>query len=273
MVDGLLSRCSPDRIIATVRDPAQAEDLAFRGVQVRAGDFSDPEGLAGAFSNATQVLIVSVNKLGPEVLKLHRNAIRAARDAGARRVLYTSHMAARADSPFAPAVDHAATEALLAEGSAAFTSLRHGFYAESALHMIGSGLRDGEIRAPEDSPVSWTSRADLAEADALVFAGEGRFDAVTPPLIAAQAVTMSDIAIMASEETGREIKHVVVSDEEWRDAKIAAGFPAPMAEMLLGTWRAARRGDFAAVDPTLQALLGRAPQTMREFLAGVLQLM
>ena len=95
VVDGLLSRCSPDRIIATVRDPAQAEDLAFRGVQVRAGDFSDPEGLAGAFSNATQVLIVSVNKLGPEALKLHRNAIRAARDAGARRVLYTRHMAGR----------------------------------------------------------------------------------------------------------------------------------------------------------------------------------
>ena len=121
--------------------------------------------------------------------------------------------------------------------------------------------------------MSWTSRADLAEADALVLAGAGRFDAVTPPLTAAQAVTMSDIAIMASEVTGREIKHVVVSDEEWRDAKIAAGFPAPMAEMLLGTWRAARRGDFADVDPTLQALLGRAPQTMREFLAGVLQLM
>ena len=39
------------------------------------------------------------------------------------------------------------------------------------------------------------------------------------------------------------------------------------AEMLLGTFRAARGGDFAATDPALETLLGRAPRTMREVLA------
>ena len=64
---------------------------------------------------------------------------------------------------------------------------------------------------------------------------------------------------------------LIVSDEEWRDAKIAAGVPPPMADMLLGTWRAARCGDFAAVSPTLTKLLGRSPQTMRDCLAKTLQ--
>ena len=81
---------------------------------------------------------------------------------------------------------------------------------------------------------------------------------------------MSDIAAIASELTGREVKRVTVTDEEWRDAKIAAGVPAPMADMLLGTWRAARRGDFAAVDPALETLLGRRPQTMRDVLSGII---
>ena len=270
VVEALLSGTPADRIVATVREPAKANDLASRGVHVRATDFGDAGSLSAAFADATQVLIVSVNKLGAEAVKMHRDAIAAAREAGARRVLYTSHMAARSDSSFAPAVDHAATEAFLADGSGAFTALRHGFYAESALHMIGSGFKDGEIRAPEDGPVSWTARADLAEADARVLAEEGRVDGVSPPLTAAQAVTMSDIAAIASEVTGREIKRVTVSDEEWRDAKIESGVPAAMAEMLLGTWRAARRGEFAAVNPTLEALLGRSPLTMRDILAGVL---
>ena len=186
-------------------------------------------------------------------------------------MLYTSHMGARADSPFAPGSDHAATEAFLAEGGAPFTSLRHGFYAESALHLIGHGLQAGEIRAPEDGPVSWTARADLAEADAIVLAAEGRLDGVSPPLTASEAFTMADLAAIASELTGREVKRVVVSDEEWRDAKVADGVPAPMADALLGMYRAARRGDFAAIDPTLETLLGRRPRTMRDVLAGILK--
>jgi len=199
---------------------------------------------------------------------LPRWAAEAARAAGARRVLYTSHMGTHADSPFS---DHAAMEAFLAEAGMPFTSLRHGFYAESAFYLIGRGFDAGEIRAPEDGPVSWTARADLADADAIVLAEEGRLDGVTPPLTAPEAFTMADLAAIASELTGREIKRVIVSDEEWLEAKAAEGVPLQMAEMLLGTYRAARRGDFAAIDPTLEALLGRRPRTMRDVLAAALK--
>lgn len=271
VIEGLLRLLPADRIVASVRDPAKATALADRGVQVRAGDFADPNGLATAFAGAEQVLVISVDKLGEQALRMHCAAIEAARAAGARRVLYTSHMGARGDSPFAPAPDHAATEAFLADGGAPFTSLRHGFYAESALHLIGHGLEAGEIRTPEDGPVSWTARADLAEADAILLAEEGRLDGVSPPLTAPEAFTMADLAAVASELTGREVKQVTVSDDEWRDAMVAQGAPAPMAEMLLGMYRAARRGDFAAIDPTLEKLLGRRPQTMRDVLAGILK--
>lgn len=270
VVAGLLARLPATGIVASVRDPAKAQSLAGQGVTVRAGDFSRPEDLPAAFAGASQVLVVSVDQLGAPALRLHHDAIAAARAAGARRVLYTSHMGARPDSPFAPAADHAATEAFLAEGGAAFTALRHGFYAESALHLIGHDIAAGEIRAPEDGPVSWTARDDLAEADAIALA-EGRLDGVTPALTAPQAFTMADIAAIASELTGREIRRVTVSDDEWRDAKTAEGVPAPMAEMLLGMYRAARRGDFATVDPALETLLGRRPRTMRDVLAATLE--
>ncbi len=271
IVEGLLTRLPANRIVASVRDPAKATVLADRGVHVRAGDFAEPDGLAAAFAGATQVLIVSAYQLGKTALQLHHAAIEAAREAGARRVLYTSHMGAREASPFAPAPDHAATEAFLAEGGVPFTSLRHGFYAESALYLIGRGFEASEIRAPEDGPVSWTARADLAEADAIVLAEEGRLDGITPPLTAPEAFTMAELAAIASELTGREIKRVMVSDDAWREAKVAEGVPPPLAEMLLGAYRAARRGDFAAVDPTLETLLGRRPRTMRDVLAATLK--
>lgn len=272
IVEHLLRRMPANRIAAGVRDRSKAAGLAARGVEIREGDFADADSLERAFDGADRVLIVSADKLGTEALRLHRTAIQAARNAGARRILYTSHMGARAGSPFLPADQHAGTEAdmqaNLAGGGAAYTSLRHGFYAESCLHMIGDGLRAGELRTPEDGPISWTARGDLAEADAAILADDGRWDGITPPLTAGEALTMADLSTIATGVTGRTVRHSTVSDEEWRAAKIASGTPALYADMLLGTFRAARRGDFAATDPALEMLLGRVPQTMRDVLAA-----
>ena len=268
VVAALLRRLPADQIVASVRDPAKASSIVAQGVEVRAADFADAASMRRAFAGADQVLIVSADKLGEEALRLHRSAIEAAREAGVGRVLYTSHMAARLGSPFAPADQHAGTEADLAASRLPYTSLRHGFYAESCLHMVGDALRLDELRVPEDGPISWTARADLAEADAAILAGPERWNGITPPLTATRAVTMAELAAIASEVGGREVRHVVVPDREWIEAKIAAGMPAIYAEMLLGVFVAARRGDFAATDPTLQTLLGRAPTTMREAISA-----
>ena len=94
--------------------------------------------------------------------------------------------------------------------------------------------------------MSWTTRADLAEADAIILANEGRFDGISPALTALESFTLDDVAAIASEISGREIKRVTVSDDDWVESKVAQGVPAPMAQMLLGMFVAARRGDFAA---------------------------
>ena len=43
-----------------------------------------------------------------------------------------------------------------------------------------------------------------------------------------------------------------------------------MAEMFVGLFAASRKGEFAAVDPTLERLLGHPPITMRDVLATTL---
>ena len=70
---------------------------------------------------------------------------------------------------------------------------------------------------------------------------------------------------MADKKT---VGHTTVTDEEWRDAKIAGGMPAIYADMLLSTFRAARKGDFAATNTVLGTLLGHPPKTMRDVLSA-----
>ncbi len=104
IVEHLVKLVPTDQVGASTRDPAKVADLAASGVRVRRGDFAEPDTLPHAFEGATQVLIVSSDAMahGGDALAQHRAAIAAAREAGARRVVYTSHMAAGENSAFAP---------------------------------------------------------------------------------------------------------------------------------------------------------------------------
>ncbi|MDQ7808935.1 NAD(P)H-binding protein [Amycolatopsis sp. A133] len=269
IVDRLLERVPAGEVGVSVRDPGRAAGLAARGVRVRRGDFADRGSLAEAFEGAAQVLVVSTDETGRAAVAHHVAAIEAAREAGAKRVLYTSHQGAAADSLFAPMADHAATEGRLA--GAPFTALRNGFYAGTVPLLLGEALRTGELAAPADGPVSWTAHADLAEAAAIILAGEGRFDGPTPPLTAPVALDLEDVAALLTELTGRPIRRVVTGDAEWVARLTGHGVPAAQADLLLGMFRAARRGEFATTGPDLETLLGRPATSLRAVLAAVVE--
>ncbi|MFJ8822532.1 NAD(P)H-binding protein [Streptomyces sp. NPDC102467] len=269
-VERLLGRVPADRIGVSVRTPDKARQLSERGVRVRRGDFAEPASLAHAFEGAEQVLIVSADSTGESAVAGHRAAISAAVAAGARRVLYTSHMGASPKSPFPPMPDHAATEQALRDAGVAHTALRNGFYATSAVMLLGDAVRTGRLVAPQDGPVSWTAHADLAEAAALVLADEGRFDGPSPALTGADSLDLADVAALASDIAGRPVERVVVPDEEYRAGLLAHGVPAEQADLLLGLFEASRQGEFAAVDPALASLTGHAPTPLRDVLKAAI---
>ena len=265
-VEHLLGRIPAGQIGVSVRDVAKARHFADRGVRVRRGSYDDPAALLDSFQGAEQVLLVSSNDPGSDAVSLHRAAIETAAAAGARRILYTSHQGAGLDSPFRPARVHAETEAILAGTGLAWTALRNGFYAHSLDWMLGPWRETGVIAAPADGPTSWTERGDAAEAAAVILAGGRPFNGPVT-LTASAAVTFDEIAGTASELTGRDIRRVVMDDEEWVAQQVANGNPEYMARFLLQYFHAARQGRFAGVDPLLGDLLGREPRTVRDLLA------
>lgn len=268
IVERLLDLVPADRVGVSVRDPDKANGLARRGVRVRRGDFAEPDSLATAFEGAAQVLIVSSNARahGGDTLAQHRAAIDAAHAAGARRIVYTSHMAVSASSAFPPMHDHAATEAMLRETGIAWTALRNGFYAESVRLYLGDAASSGELETPQDGKVSWTAHTDLAEAAARVLADEGRFDGPTPPLTARDALDFADVARILGELSGHPVKRRIIADTDLETRLATQGMPPAVISITLGLYRAARAGEFGATSPTLAGLIGHEPTTLREVL-------
>ncbi len=268
VVEGLLEKLPADQVGVSTRDPSKAEDLKQRGVRVCKGDFAEPESLREAFDGAEQVLIVSGTAMGGDGVRQHGNAIQAAKTAGAKRILYTSHQGKGSASIFIPTKEnHVPTDALLAKCGISYVSLQNGFYAESALFQLRGMRETGRIALPEDGPVCWTARADLAEAAVAVLLEPGLLaDGPSPALTGSEMLDFSGLAQLASEILKKPVEHELVSDETYRAMLVKQGMPDIFAGLLLSLYQAARVGEFAVVDPTLERLIGRKPTTMRHVL-------
>ncbi|MFD5217739.1 NAD(P)H-binding protein [Streptomyces tendae] len=265
-VEHLLKRVPADEIGVSVRDTAKARHLADRGVRVRQGSYEDPAALRDSFAGAEQVLLVSGNDPAADIVGLHRGAVEAAVAADVRRIVYTSQQGAVPGNPYPPSHFHIATEAILADSGVAWTALRNGAYGPLD-QVLGPWRRTGVIAQPQDGPVPYTDRDDIAEATAVVLAGDRTFDGPVD-LTAPTAVTFEDVAKIASDLTGGTVERVVPDDEQWVADQLAAGVPEEMARLMLTWYQAARAGHFAGAGPLLADLLGREPRTVADRLAS-----
>jgi NAD(P)H dehydrogenase (quinone) len=186
--------------------------------------------------------------------------------AGVGRILYTSQMGAAHDSRFEACRDHARTEDLPRATGLPWTALRNGFYAASALRFLERARHTGDIALPADGPVAWTGHDDLAEATAAILTDERRFEGPTPPLTGPAALDFDAVAEIATRTGGWPFTRTLVPDHAAREQALAHGAPAPIADLMLSIFAAARNGEFAAVDPTLAELIGREPADFRALL-------
>ena len=268
VVRQLMALAPANQIGISVRDPAKAQAFAKQGVRVRRGDFDHPETLAAAFEGAERVLVISTLADNHTRFVQQRNAIAAAKQAGAAQVYYTS-IPQRSGSVFAATPGHIETERYLADCGLAHTILRNGNYMENLPMFLGAAPLTGDLALPADGPVAWVSRVDLAEGIArLMLAGGHAGESLL--LTGPEALDFAAIAAIASEAIGRPIVRRVISGADWAHARIAQGAPAPVAKLLETGFASRAAGELAHVDPTLAKLVGRPLRTVRDVLPALL---
>jgi NAD(P)H dehydrogenase (quinone) len=252
------------RVIAGTRDPSRVADLASKGAVVRKLDLDDPDTLPDAFLGVDRVLLVSTDRVGSRVQQ-HKNGITAAARAGVRHIAYTSLLGApRSSVGLAP--EHVATERALAESGVGYTALRNSVYADLLIQSLQGAVASGQlVTARGQGGVSYITREDCARAAAAAlsstFEGTRELELTGP-----EALTGDDLAQIASALTGRPVRHVSVPVSALVEGMVAHGLPEPVAEIYASFDTAAADGELAVVTPTFRELVGRPPQSVRDFL-------
>ena len=129
VIDELLERVPAEQVVAVVRDPAKADDIAAKGVDVRVADYDDPAALRAALEGVDRVLLISGNEVGQRVPQ-HTNVVHAAKDAGVSFIGYTSAPKA-ADTDLILAPEHKATEEVVQASGIPYSIMRNNWYYEN----------------------------------------------------------------------------------------------------------------------------------------------
>jgi len=254
VIANLLKTTPAAQIIAAVRDPAKAADLAAQGVQVRRADYTDPASLDVAFAGASKVLLISSNELGNRVAQ-HRNAIDAAARAKVGLLAYTSVLHADR-STLGLAGEHRETEAAVRASGVPYTLLRNGWYVENHTGGLGGAVAHGALAGGAgEGRISAAARADYAEAAAVVLASSGPVEQVYE-LAGDTGFTLAELAAEVSRQAGKTIPFHNLPQQDFLDMLVNVGLPAPLAELIADSDAQAAKGALYDDSRTLSKLIG-----------------
>ncbi|WP_034293483.1 SDR family oxidoreductase [Herbaspirillum sp. RV1423] len=268
VIAALLKTVPAGQVVAAVRSPEKAGDLAALGVQVRRADYTDAASLDAAFQGAEKVLLISSNEIGQR-LPQHRAVIDAAKRADVKLLAYTSVL--RADtSTLGLAAEHEQTEQAIKASGLPATILRNGWYTENYTAGVPNAVAQGAIYGSAgDGRIASAARSDYADAAATVLTGSGHAGKVYE-LAGDSAYTLTELAAEAARQSGKAVIYRNVPEADYKAALIGFGLPETIAALLSDSDTAASQGALFDDGRQLSSLIGHPTTSLAASVAAVL---
>ncbi|MCR9003614.1 SDR family oxidoreductase [Rahnella perminowiae] len=269
VIAALLKKVPANQIIAAVRNPQKAQDLAEQGIQVRQADYSQPATLDSAFEGVEKLLLISSSEVGQREAQ-HNAVIDAAKRAGVQLLAYTSLLHAD-KSPLGLGVEHRATEKALSESAIPFVLLRNGWYTENYAASIAPALaHNAFIGSVGEGKISSAARQDYAEAAAAVLTQENQAGKIYE-LAGDDAYTLAEFTAEIARQSGKKVDYINLPEADFAKALLGAGLPEGLANMLADSDAGAGKGGLFDDSQTLSKLIGRPTTPVKDVIAATLK--
>ncbi len=256
-------------IAGFARSHEKAQSLSELGIEIRFGNYDDPDSLRKAFSDIESLMFISGSEFEKRD-KQHENIINAAVRMKVPHIHYTSferkHDEISSPISFSTRI-HIETEKKIRETGIPFTFFRNALYAEGLPMLLGETVLEKGIYLPAgNGRVPFASIADLAEATANVLAGTGHKNK-TYHMVNSHQYSFYEIASILSELTAKNVKYFCPSHEEFRETLKTAGTPENVITTIIVWSDGIKQGYFESELSDLEMLLGRKPTELKTILA------
>jgi NAD(P)H dehydrogenase (quinone) len=271
-IDFLLKKgIAATNISALVRDESKSVDLKAKGITIKVGEYDNYDSLLAAFRGVDKLLLVSGTDLVNRG-KQQLNAVKAAKEAGVKHILYTS-FERKNESETSPiaflAQSHIDTDNAIKASGMIYSIFRNNLYLEVLPMFFGEQVLETGIYFPAgDTAAAYVSRNDLAEAVANVLVSEN-IESKEYAMNNVENYSMKNSADILSEITNATVSYTSPSLEVYSDVLTKAGVPGEYVGMFVGFGAAIQQGEFYADSTDLENLLGRKPVSLEDFLQQV----
>ena len=223
-------------------------------------DFDRPETIAPALRGVETVFVLS-NMVEPE-----KRLVDEAKKAGVKRVVKLSVNGA-AEEAFTFAKWHRAVEKHIEASGLRWTFLRPSGFMQNFFNYMGDSIRkEGAFytaTGPRGAGAHIDAR-DIGAAASIVLTRDGH-EGKAYELTGPKAITYDEAARVLSAAAGREIRHVAITPDQYRQGALAMGMPAPYVDALVDLDRAYATGALTQVTGAVKELTGRDPITFEQF--------
>ena len=243
------------------RSPERAK--VYASAEIRKIVYANTPEVVEALKGIDVLLMVSARE-NPERVKEHKEFLDAAKLAGVQHIVYTSFYGADEKATFTLSRDHAQTEAYIKELGFTYTFLRDNFYLD---FLIDIALENGEIRGPAGSgKVSAVARKDTSSVAAEILLHAKKWENQTLNLTGPEELSMEEIVVLLSKNTGKTITYVDESVEEAYESR--KKWPAQTWEYdaWVSTYTAIKAGEQAGVSTDVEKVLGRPAMSLIDVL-------
>ncbi len=267
VVESLLKTIPASQLAVSVRNPKKAEGLRSQGVEVRHGDFDQPETLDTAFAGIDRLLIISADGDNETRIRQHTDAVAAAERAGLKFIAYTS-LANAPESKNIMAPPHVATEAAIVKTGIPYSFLRNNWYLENEIGSIQGVLADAPwVTSAGEGKVGWALQQEYAEAAAKVLVEQGHENTVYE--LSGPLLTQEELVRTLGAVLGKEIPVQQVTDETYAEIMKGLGLPDFVIPIVVGIQESIRNGSLAVESNDFEKLLGRPVTPIKEALTNI----
>ncbi len=266
IVKALITLIGKENVVGIARTPSKLKGL---GIEARKGDYSNKADFDEALKGIDVLLLVSGMDAPDKRIEQHRNVINAAKEAGVKKIVYTSVQGAEENTAFSPVVQsNRQTEKDVQMSGMDHVIGRNGIYIEPDVEYIENYKKEGVIRnCAGNGKCGYTTRAELGYAYAKMLT-EDKHNGQTYNLNG-EAITQYQLAEYLNRAFGTSLSYQPMSVEEYKEDRVneLGDF---MGTIIAGIYQGIREGK--SDNPSdYEKAAGRKHQSWEDYFDGLKQ--
>ena len=240
LVASLVSEIGNENVIGIARTRLKAMHL---NVEIRKGDYSVKADFDAALQGVDVVLLVSGMDAPDKRIGQHRNVINAAKEAGVRKIVYTSIFGKEGSSSFDAIVQsNRQTEIDIQESGLEWAIGRNGLYIEPDVEYIEQYKKDGKITNCAGAGLcSYTTRSELAFAYTQMILNDDRNGKIFN--LSGEAISQQQLTDYLNQAFGTQLIYEEMSQEDYLAFQQKANGEF-LGAIIAGIYTKIRNGEF-----------------------------